>query len=91
MKSKRKKNIAGTIIRITDVTNITLLCIRYFLKCHLFVQISSQVKKPMPPTIIKIIITMFIVGSPTYPVRDGYLFSVVPSMSNPALQKAETE
>ena len=28
---------------------------------------------------------------PMYPVRDGYLFSAVPSMSKPALQKAEIE
>ena len=78
-------------MRIAVVTNMTLLCIRYFLKCHLFVQISSQVKNPIPPTIIKSIIAMFIVGSPMYSVRDGYLFSAVPSMSKPALQKAEIE
>ena len=40
---------------------------------------------------IDLIIAMFIVGSPMYPVRDGYLFSAVPSMSKPALQKAEIE
>ena len=78
-------------MRSIVVTNMTLLCIRYFLKCHLFVQISSHVKKPIPPIMIKKITAMFIVGSPMYPVRDGYLFSAVPSMSKPALQKAETE
>ena len=47
--------------------------------------------KPIPPTIINSIITILINGSPIYPVRDTNVWSLVPNISNPALQNADIE
>ena len=72
------------------VIRMTLLCIRYLLIWCLFVLISSQVRKPMPPMMISAMTAMLITGLAMKYVRDEYsLFT--PIRSNPALQKAEME
>ena len=50
-----------------------------------------QVRKPIPPMMIRSIITTFTRTFAEYPVREGKGFADVPRISNPALQKAEIE
>jgi len=50
---------------------MTLLCIRYRRRCSRWVQTSSHVRKPIPPTMISSIMTMLTSGSDMYAVNEG--------------------
>ena len=89
--SKAKKYAAGSTSKNIDAIRTILLCRRYFLKWNFFVQTSSQVKNPIPPSKMSSMIITFTGTFPAYPVRDTNRLSVVPSRSKPPLQKADTE
>ena len=68
--SKKKNQAAGAAISTAVVTRITLLCIRYRLKWSRFLFTSSQVRKPMPPTMMSAMIVRLITGWDAYVVRE---------------------
>lgn len=88
--SKKKNQAAGAAISTAVVTRITLLCIRYRLKWSRFLFTSSQVRKPMPPTMMSAMIVRLITGWDAYVVREEK-GDRIPIRSKPALQKAEME
>ena len=88
--SNKKNNIAGTVRRIAVVDKTIFECKVYFLKLVLRVTMSVHIRKPIPPMTTRLIIVIITTGSSAKVVRDEkglYL----PIISNPALQKAETE
>ena len=56
---------------MTVALRMTLLCIRYRRRCSQWVQTSSHVRKPIPPTTISSMMTILISGSAMYAVREG--------------------
>ena len=73
------------------MARITLLCIRYRRNRKPWVLTSSQVRKPMPPTTMRAQTVSVTPRLPEKAVREEKAPVLAPMMSNPALQKADTE
>ena len=77
-------------MRNPAIARMRRLCIRYFRMRNLCLLTSSHVRNPIPPTMIRVIMTRLISGCPENEVSDEN-GSRIPMRSNPALQKADTE
>jgi hypothetical protein len=82
--SKIKKNTVPSSSKINDIVTTSLVCKLNLTHLRCFAR-SLRTPNPVPPAIISALKVKIVIGESVYDMK------LFPVMSNPALQKAETE